>query len=125
MLKHTLFVYRSWRKYPKDLKWIDEFNAFINSNECPASAKMPYEREMARYCAKIAMYEMKSSSVDHSNNPIAEDDAEILTMFGLQTSDMPDYDLALMKNLDKGLLFEWDKTPKVSHAGSRQKNGAI
>ena len=125
MLKHTLFVYRSWRKYPKDLKWIDEFNAFINSNECPASAKMPYEREMARYCAKIAMYEMKSSSVDHSNNPIAEDDAEILTMFGLQTSDMPDYDLALMKNLDKGLLFECDKTPKVSHAGSRQKNGAI
>ena len=114
--KHTLIVYRPWRKYPKDLDWIGEFNAFINSNECPASAKMPYEREMARHYAKMTFYEPKASSVDHSNNPIADDDAELMTLFGLQNSEITDHDVAVLKSLDRGLLFEWDKTPKVSHA---------
>jgi len=46
--RHTIIVYRPWRQHPKDLEWIKEFNQFINSEECPVSAKMGYERKMHR-----------------------------------------------------------------------------
>ena len=112
--KHTLIVYRPWRKYPKSQNWIAEFNNFINSNRCPASARMSYERVMSRHYAKMTFYEPKSSTVDHSSNPISTEDNETLALFGLKETAIPDHDTALLKSLDKGLSFEWDKDPKVS-----------
>ena len=76
--RYTIIVYRPWRQHPKDLEWIKEFNQFINSEECPVSAKMGYERKMHRYYDKMQHYEPKSQTVDHSGNELSEETEETL-----------------------------------------------
>jgi hypothetical protein len=112
--RHVLTVYRPWRVYPKDCAWISEFETFINSNTCPASAKMHYERAMCRYYDNMTHYEPKASNIDHSVNPISSTDEELMTLVGLKTSSECDEDTRLLKQLDRGLEFQWDKEAKVS-----------
>ena len=44
--RHSLIVYKPWRKYPTGLDWISEFNAFVHSKECPIACRMGYSRVM-------------------------------------------------------------------------------
>ena len=111
--RHTIIVYRPWRQYPKDLEWIKEFNQFINSEECPVSAKMGYERKMHRYYDKMQHYEPKSHTVDHSGNELSEESRELLELVGLRGDECTDHDDALFKSMNFGKSFEWDKDAKV------------
>jgi hypothetical protein len=113
--RHVLTVYKPWRKYPKKCDWIPDFETFINSAQCPASARMHYERAMCRYYDHMTHYDPKSSDVDHTGNPISDDDAELIQLLGLKGTVHEDEDALLIKQMDRGLEFDWGKPAKVSY----------
>jgi len=113
--RHTLVVHCPWRKYPTNLDWILEFNRFIKSPFCPLAATLPYERVMRRHYDNMTGYEPKTAKVDHSANPISDNDRDILEIVGLHDSEEPDEDTAMLKKIDYGKTHEWDVPPKVSH----------
>ena len=117
--RHILTVYRPWRVYPKECQWVTEFEAFINSKMCPPSAKMHYERAVCRHYNNTTYYEPKSSNVDHSTNPISDSDAELISLVGLKASTECDEDTRLIKQLDRGIDYQWDKPAKVIHHDRR------
>lgn len=113
--RHTLIVYRPWRKYPTAMNWKQEFDLFINSKFCPKSARMAYDRVMTRYYDKMTHYEPKSSNIDHSRNAITDpDDAELLDIMGLQGGKTNDKMLSIIESLHRGKNYKWDKKPSVS-----------
>jgi len=111
--RHTLIVYRAWRTYPKDLKWIAEFNDFINTPDCPPSAKMACEREMHRHFDKMQHYEPTSAAVDHSGNPLSAEALELLELTGLRDTPYTEHDDAVFKSMDFGKEFKWDNPAQV------------
>lgn len=113
--RHVLTVYKPWRKYPKKCDWIHEFDKFINSSRCPTSAKMHYERAMCRHYDNMTHYDPKSSDIDHTGNPISDDDKALIELLGLKGTTHEDDDALLIKQMNKGLDFNWSKPPKVSY----------
>jgi len=111
--RHTIIVYRPWRTYPKDLKWIAEFNDFINTQDCPSSAKMAYEHEMHRHFDKMQHYELTSAAVDHSGNPLSAEAQELLELTGLRDTPYTEHDNAVFKSMDFGKEFKWDNPAQV------------
>jgi hypothetical protein len=112
--RHTLIVHRPWRSYPDKLNWRQEFETFINSAECPVSAKVGYQRVMRRYIDKMTQYEPKATPADHSNNPIEPDDDELMALVGLKGhDDTYDEEEALYKQMHRGLNHNWGEEPKV------------
>jgi len=111
--KHTLIVHQPWREYPTSENWIGDFNQFINSVECPVSAKLTYNRVVNRWMTKMSGYDPKSEFCDHSKNPIDCNDKELLDLLGLTKNQTDTYDETLMANLHKGIDFQWDKKPQV------------
>ena len=108
-------MYKPWRKYPKNCDWIAEFDEFINSARCPSSAKMHYERAMCRHFDNMTHYDVKSSDVDHSSNPISDDDIDLIELLGLKGTAHEDEDALLIKQMDRGLDFNWSKPALVSY----------
>jgi len=113
--RHSLIVYMPWREYPKEMDWIPEFERFIQTDKCPVSAKMAYERAMHRYYDKMQHYEPKASSPDHSGNTLSPESQELLELVGLHGNEATDYDDALLRSMDYGKDFEWDEPPVVSY----------
>lgn len=111
--RHVLIVYRPWRAYPKQMKWISEFEQFINLPGCPMEALMPYRRVMLQHITNMTLHEPKTTDIDHSKNPISMDDKELIELCGLSESDNIDYDTTLIKSLPRGEDHKWDKKPKV------------
>lgn len=112
--RHVLIAYRPWREYPAKLDWKAEFENFINSPSCPMAAQLPYRRVMLRHIEKMTYYQPKNASPDHSNNPIDQEDQDLMTLCGLKTSDDIEYDTAVLKNIDRGLDYKWDFPAMVS-----------
>ncbi len=112
--RHSLVVYRPWREYPESKDWKLEFTNFRNSPHCPTSCKMGYERVLRRHYDKLTHYEPVGKAGDHSGNPMVPDDIELMELMGLNQSDDPDFETAMLKNLERGLDFKWDNAPKVS-----------
>jgi len=113
--RHTIIVYKPWRTYPTNLNWKTEFELFINNPHCPESARMSYDRVMQRYYDKMTHYEPKSSSVDHSGNPVTQEDYDLMTLAGLNGTGNEETDKELVHRLERGDSYEWDKPPKVRH----------
>jgi len=113
--RHTLIVHKPWREYPKNIDWVGEFEIFINSSECPMTARLSYLRVMRRYIDKMTGYEPTASDGDHHNNPIHPDDEDVLILCGLKNPDVYDHDDALFKTMNKGIHYKWDQPPKVSY----------
>ena len=111
--RHTLIVYKAWTTYPSKGEWIAEFDEFINSPDCPPSAKIGYERVMCRHYDKMTHYEVKSTSVDHTHNPVSPEDAELIALTGLGNPKETDAETVSLLKMDKGIEFEWDKDPVV------------
>lgn len=111
--RHSLIVHSPWQIYPSHIDWISEFNQFINSLRAPISAKLTYQRVVQRYIDKMTHYEAKAHEVDHSSNPVSEEDQDIMFLAGLKGNDEFDSDDAIFLSLEKGCDFEWDKSPKV------------
>ena len=111
--RHILTVYQPWTKYPVDRNWVAEFESFIKSSDAPPSAKMHYERIMCRHFDHTTHYDPTSTDIDHTGNPITSEDKQLIDLLGLRASDNIDYDTALLKSIEKGENFKWDKNPKV------------
>ena len=111
--RHTIIVYKAWTSYPNKGEWIAEFEDFINSSTCPPAAKLGYERVMCRHYDKMTHYEVKSTSVDHTSNPVSSEDAELIALTGLGNPKENDAETAALLKMDKGIEFEWDKQPAV------------
>lgn len=113
--RQILIVHKPWRVYPSEDNPTIAANAFLNSQHCPAHVRIPYMRAVGRHKTKMTYYEPKAQTVDHSGNPIDPADQDILDLLGLQGNDedRDDFDTMLLKNLERGFQFDWDKPAKV------------
>ena len=112
--RHTLIVHRPWRKYPVDLDWKTEFNAFIHSPQCPLSAQMGYMRVMRRFIDKMTHYEPKATICDHTGNALSTEDEELMLLVGLKNGDECDLDDVLLQKMEKGIDYDWTSKHTVS-----------
>ena len=113
--RHTIIVHKPWRTFPANIPWKAEFENFINGPTCSTSARLAYERVMRRFYDKMTHYEPKSASVDHSHNPVSEDDNDIMTLVGLDAKEASTYESHLLQTMERGLDFEWNRKPKVTN----------
>ena len=100
--RHTLIVHKPWRTYPTDQDWKKEFDAFIQHEDCPISARLSYERVMHRHYEKMTHYEPKATDGDHDENNVSKEDEELLLLYGLKQSEMTDFDEAIPNQIHKG-----------------------
>jgi len=112
--RHVLIVFKPWRQYPDQEEWLNDFENFINSPNCPTAARISYQRVMRRYIDKMTFYEPKAMSVDHSGNFVDLDDQELINILGLKDVKNTDYDESILMGIDKGLEHDWCQEPMVS-----------
>lgn len=113
--KHQLIVHKPWRSYPTSDDWIAEFNCYINSPDASITAKLTYQRVHARFLSNTQHCQPTADTYDHSKNPIDCSDKELLDLLGIHNPAEGEIDDSILQHLDKGINFNWDKTPKVSH----------
>lgn len=114
--RHVLTVYRPWVVYPKNLEWQLHFENFIRGDKFPACARMSYERVMNRHFTRTVFAEPTAKDGDHSMNTLSEADRDTIALHGLMnTEGGEDYDAAVLRMLDRGLSYNWDRKPKVRH----------
>ncbi len=111
--RHSLIVYKPWRTYPNSDDWKNEFETFVNGTDCPASCRMTYDRVMRRHYDGTQFCEPVAKDGNHGNNAVSLEDAELMDLVGLKYSPDNDFEIALLKRLDRGLEFQWDKRPQV------------
>jgi hypothetical protein len=116
--RHVLVVYKPWTDYPNKSTWKEEFEAFINSRQCPKSCRLTYDRVVQRYYDGTKFVEPVASSSSPVVNPITAEDAEVMLLAGLGGTG--DSILASFDNLGihKGLDMQWDQEPFVSSPAS-------
>lgn len=115
--KSVLLVYKPWRRYPckQNPYWEQEFNAFINGQTCPVSARMAYDREVRKFYDKMTPYDPKAQKMDHTGVGLTEEDEDLLFALGLKNNQrVTDEDERLFESMDFGRDFKWDAEPKVS-----------
>ena len=112
--RHTIVVYKPWTEYPTNQDWIKEFNDFINSENCPKSCKMSYERVMQRHYNKLTHYEPTTSAADHQGNAVPEEETNLLNLVGLPLTEEYDAERFILESINRGIEYEWDKPPEVS-----------
>ena len=111
--RHVLIVYKPWQKYPDQKSWKYDFDIFINGKDCPACARLPYNRVVQRYYDGLQFCDPKSSKIDHSLNNIDEDDELLLQLVGLKGN----ADISCFSEIaghEKGANFDWNKVSEVS-----------
>jgi len=113
--KFVLIVHRPWRdKFPESYNWLVEFDNFINSEDAPQEVLMEYNRVMQRYYSNKTFVEPVARDGIHSNNPVPPHIQELIDLTGISAVDADDYKTRLLKSMDRGKEFKWDKLPKVS-----------
>ena len=114
--RHCVIVHKPWRKdYPIGLDWMSEFEAFVLSDECPASLLMEYDRVKIRYYDQMTGYNPKASVVDHSGNAADDEAMDLMELCGLANSKkkVTEYDTQLVQSLPRGMDHKWDNPPLV------------
>ena len=111
--RHVLIVYKPWRDYPNQTSWKSDFDIFINSKACPDSARLTYNRVLQRYYDGLQFADPKCINVDHSKNFVEDDDKTLLCLVGLK-GNTDGCGIGEMDGLEKGLDFDWNKSPPVS-----------
>ena len=76
---------------------------------------MAYQRVHCRWLSKTQGYDPVSEIYDHSTNPISCSDLQLMQLIGLHQSTDDQYDDSIIRNLEIGKTFKWDKEAKVSH----------
>lgn len=112
--RRTLIVHKPWRKYPNPSSWKKEFDRFINSKDCPISARMQYERVMQRYYNGTKFVDPKSSVSNHDPQCVDEEDEAMLLLAGMNASKNNDFDDSIEQNIHRGQDYPWDGPTKVS-----------
>lgn len=111
--KQSLVVYRPWRTYPKSKNWREEFESFINLPSTPVSCKLPYYRVVQRWHDKMAGYEPVATDVDTSTNDLPDEAKTIMELTGFSGKEGISFNDAVLKKIDRGLNFNWNRSPKV------------
>ena len=113
--RHVLIVYKPWLTYPNQTSWKRDFDIFINSQKCPKSARLTYDRVMQRHYDGTKYVDPKAADVDHSKNAISKEDeaALLLAGMGLNHSEQKSFDISFYDAIDKGRDYNWSKPPKV------------
>ena len=91
--RHTLIVHKPWRSCPDCDNWIGEFERFINSDDCPVSAKVEYLRVMHRYMDKMTFYEPKATKTTISDLGMEGEDRDILDLTNMIERDNYDREI--------------------------------
>jgi hypothetical protein len=112
--RHVLICYKPWTIYPENKQWIKDFQDFINSPECPLSARLTYDRVLQRHYDGTKFVDPTATDVDHSNNPINKEDEIALLLSGMGANDHKYFDKDIFDSIDKGIDHEWDRPAKVS-----------
>ena len=108
--KQTLILHKPWRSYPKSDDWIGEFNNFINHESAPDGAKIMYKRAMQRYHSNTQFVESVASKPNLNRHGIDEETGVLLDLTGLGESENIDHEVALLRSMDKGDNFDWDRS---------------
>lgn len=113
--RHVLIVYKPWRTYPNQKTWKRDFDIFINSQQCPKSARLTYDRVMQRHYDGTKYVDPKATDIDHSKNPVSREDkaALLLAGMGLSDSDQKNFDISFYDAINRGRDFNWSQPPKV------------
>lgn len=112
--RHVLICYKPWLHYPNQKEWAQDFHAFINSKICPKSARLTYDRVLQRHFDGTKFVDLKASDVDHSGNPIAEEDKTALLLAGMGVKDAKEFNIDILDQVITGEDYAWDKPPMVS-----------
>lgn len=120
--RHSLIVYRPWREYPQNGDWVEEFERFVHSRECPISCRMAYERVMLRHYHKMTFHEPKTAAVDHSINSVEEEDNLLMMLSGRNPLSENDPDAIIIQSMNRGIYYDWGKDPKVSFCDIMEKH---
>jgi hypothetical protein len=111
--RHVLIVYKPWRHYPNMLSWLEDFEHFINSEECPKSAKLTYNRVVRRFYDGTQFVEPTASKAQCDAN-MSQEDAELLLLAGLGKVDGESECILDLQGVPRGIDFTWGKQPAVS-----------
>lgn len=111
--RHVLICYKPWTVYPDRPNWQEEFHNFINSSNCPKSARLTYDRVMQRHYDGTKFVDIKASTVDHSGNPITKEDQAALLLSGMGVKDHKDFNVDILDLVDRGETYQWDRKPMV------------
>lgn len=112
--RKVLTIHKPWRHENEhnDRHWIDEFNDFIYSAQCPNSVRIAYNRVRMRYLQKMAGYEPVATEHDCSGNPIGNDDRELIELSGMHSISADQLEQEdILKAVDKGNDFDWSNDP--------------
>jgi hypothetical protein len=102
-----------WDKFPTSHNWIADFNNFITSPFAPKEVLMEYNRVMQRHFSGTKFVQPVATDGNHSGNHIPEVVRELIELTGQAAKDIDEYDTQILKNLDRGKEYKWDKKPKV------------
>jgi hypothetical protein len=115
--RSSLLIYKPWKgtlKHPTQLdkSYIEEFEQFLQSEDCPDAVKIPYERMKQRYISKTQHYE-PTSEVQGTDQPDGEVPQEIQDLVDLASSfNVNDMDIDEQDDLpyDFGDNYDWSKS---------------
>jgi hypothetical protein len=114
--KATFLIHKPWYKgsipFSDDDDVIAMFEQFVNSEECPVSVKIPFERMRYRYEQK-KNGEAVAKDMDVNDTRGCDDDLiEFMELAATFYHDgTGDGDLPARYNFEKGEDYEWDKDP--------------
>lgn len=115
--RHTLIVFKPWRKYPRQDSWKRDFENYIHSPTVHIAAYLPYKRVFDRFIKRTVYAEPRAEHMHCSKDGMSKDDENIINLCGLCKSDDIDRDTAIIKSLEKGIDFQWDSEPMVRSIG--------
>ena len=118
----VLLVHKPWANFspPKltDMQWLDEFNSFITSPDCPQSVALEYARVKERYLSKRPDEAIATEECYRDNSDLQSDfDEATRDILGIVTNNSAPTDPYFCVNdfhLDKGLNYNWSKRVLVS-----------
>jgi hypothetical protein len=95
------------------LSWLEDFDHFINSEQCPKSAKLTYNRVVRRFYEGTKFVEPTASRA-HCNDNMLQEDAEILLLARLGQVDGESACILDLQGVKRGNDFTSWKVPMVS-----------
>jgi hypothetical protein len=108
--KKILTIHKPWRNKneQRDRDWVQEFNDFIYSSQCPDSVRIAYNRTRLRYLQNMTGYEPTAEEKRSSCDIIAHEDEEIIDLSGMHsvTADQLEQE-DVLKAVDRGIHFDW------------------
>jgi hypothetical protein len=112
--RHVLLVYKPWTIYPEKREWKKEFQVFINTKDCPKSARLTYDRVMQRHYMGTKFVDPKAAQVDNTKNKMSEEDEIALLLTGMGAQDLDQNNMDAIKKINRGHDHDWGKPPMVS-----------